>query len=60
MSEQAGMPGELIYEHAVQIKQVTEYGVAFDGLLSGAPGPSCVRRAPDPDDFVASLLGEGA
>jgi hypothetical protein len=22
MSEQAGMPGELIYEHAVQIKQV--------------------------------------
>jgi hypothetical protein len=33
------------------------------------PGPSCVRRAPalaggdfipDPDDFVASLLGKGA
>jgi hypothetical protein len=39
MSEQAGMPGELIYEHAVQIKQMTEYGVAFDGLLSGAAAP---------------------
>src|SRR5882724_7138592 len=38
-SEQAGMPGELIYEHAVQIKQVTEYGVAFDRLLSGAAAP---------------------
>ena len=47
MGEQAGMPGELIYEHAVQIKQVTEYGVAFDGLLSGAaalaPGGSALR-----------------
>jgi hypothetical protein len=39
MSEQAGMPGELIYEHTVQIKQVTEYGVAFDRLLSGAAAP---------------------
>jgi hypothetical protein len=38
-SEQAGMPGELIYEHAVQIKQVTEYGLAFDRLLSGAAAP---------------------
>jgi hypothetical protein len=39
MNEQAGMSGELIYEHAVQISQVTEYGVAFDGLLSGAAAP---------------------
>jgi hypothetical protein len=31
MSEQAGMSGELIYEHAVQISQVTEYGVALTG-----------------------------
>ena len=31
MSEQAGMSGELIYEHAVQISQVTEYGVALRG-----------------------------
>ncbi len=35
----AGMAGELIYEHAVQFKQVTEYGVAFDRLLSGAAAP---------------------
>jgi hypothetical protein len=39
MSEQAGMPGEFICEHALQIKQVTEYGVAFDRLLSGAAAP---------------------
>lgn len=40
MGEQVGMPGELIYEHAVQIKQVTEYGVAFDRLPSGAAPPA--------------------
>jgi Protein of unknown function (DUF3237) len=39
MSEQAGMRGELMYEQAVQIKQVTEHGVAFDRLLSGAAAP---------------------
>jgi Protein of unknown function (DUF3237) len=39
MSEQAEMPGELIYDHIVQIKQVTEYGVALDTLLSGAGRP---------------------
>ena len=39
MSEQAEMPGELIYDHIVQIKQVTEYGVALDTLLSGAERP---------------------
>ncbi len=39
MSEQARMPGELIYEHEMQIKQVTEYGVPFDKLLSGAAAP---------------------
>jgi hypothetical protein len=33
------MPGELIYEHAVQIKRVTESGVALDSLLSGAAAP---------------------
>ena len=36
MSERAGMPGELIYEQTVQIIQLTEYGVAFETLLSGA------------------------
>jgi hypothetical protein len=50
MSEQAGMPGEFICEHALQIKQVTEYGVAFDRLLSGAaappPGGSALRLPP--------------
>jgi hypothetical protein len=39
MSEQAGMPGEPIYDHILQIKQVTEYGVALDTLLSGAGRP---------------------
>lgn len=39
MSEQAGMPGELIYDHIVQIKQVTEYGVSLNPLLSGAAPP---------------------
>jgi hypothetical protein len=36
MNDQAGMPGELIYDHLVRIKEVTEYGVALDTLLSGA------------------------
>jgi len=39
MSDQARMPGELIYEHAVQIEQVSDYGVALDRLLSGAATP---------------------
>ena len=33
------MPGEFISEQALQIKPVTEYGVAFDRLLSGAAAP---------------------
>jgi hypothetical protein len=52
MSEQAEMPGELIYEHAVQIKHVMEYGVAFDGLLSGA-------AAPPPEGARFDLYDEG-
>jgi len=39
MNEQAGMPGEFIYELAVHIKQVTEYGVDLNMLLSGAAPP---------------------
>jgi glyoxylase-like metal-dependent hydrolase (beta-lactamase superfamily II) len=39
MSDQARMPGELTYEHAVQIEQVSDYGVARDRLLSGATTP---------------------
>ena len=34
MSEQTGMPGELIYEHTVRSKLVTEYGVALNTLLT--------------------------
>jgi Protein of unknown function (DUF3237) len=33
------MPGELIYDQAVQLTQLTDYGVAFDTLLSGAASP---------------------
>src|SRR5260370_8295675 len=39
MSDRARMPGELIYEHAVQIEQVSDYGVALDRLLSGPATP---------------------
>jgi len=39
MNEQAGMPGELIFEHAVHVKQLTEYGVDLKMLLSGAAAP---------------------
>src|SRR5713226_4052187 len=39
MSNQSRMPGELIYEHALQIEQVSDYGVALDRLLSGATAP---------------------
>jgi len=35
MSEQAGMPGELIFEQTAQIIRVTEYSVALDALVSG-------------------------
>ena len=36
MIEQAGIPGERIYEHAVRISHVTEHGVALDTPLLGA------------------------
>ena|SRR6516225_59859 len=36
MHEQAVVPGELIYENAAQITQLTEYGVVLNTLLSGA------------------------
>ena len=39
------MPGELIYENAAQITQLTEYGVVLNTLLSGAaPTPPEVAR----------------
>jgi Protein of unknown function (DUF3237) len=36
MSEQAPMPGEFIYEQVAHVTGITEYGVAFDELVSGA------------------------
>ncbi len=41
MSEQAPMPGEFIYEQIAHVTQITEYGLAFDKLVSGtAPPPA--------------------
>lgn len=41
MSEQAPMPGEFIYEQIALVTEITEYGVAFDKLVSGtAPLPA--------------------
>jgi hypothetical protein len=41
MTEQAPMPGELIYEQLAHVTAITEYGVAFDELVSGtAPLPA--------------------
>jgi len=39
-SDQAQLPGELLYEFTLKITQVVEYGVSMDALLSGqAPPP---------------------
>lgn len=41
MSEQAPMPGEFLYEQRAHVTEITEYGVAFDALVSGtAPLPT--------------------
>ncbi len=39
MSDQAGMPGELLYEYTVQFTQVVEYGVSAEALFSGQTPP---------------------
>ena len=39
MSEQTGIPGELIYEYAPQFTQVVEYGVSAEGVFSGQTPP---------------------
>jgi Protein of unknown function (DUF3237) len=45
MSEQAPMPGEFIYEQIAHLTGITEYGVAFDDLVSGtAPLPTAGAR----------------
>ena len=39
MSEQTGMPGELLYEYTVQFTNVVEYGVSAEAVLSGQMPP---------------------
>ncbi|HEY8768034.1 MAG TPA: DUF3237 family protein [Dehalococcoidia bacterium] len=39
MSEQTGIPGEVIYEYACQFTQVVEYGTSADAVLSGKTPP---------------------
>ena len=39
MSDQAAMPGELLYEYTVQFTQVVEYGVSAEALFSGQTPP---------------------
>jgi Protein of unknown function (DUF3237) len=39
MSEQKGIPGEMIYEYACQFTQVVEYGTSADAVLSGKTPP---------------------
>ncbi len=39
MSEQAGMPGEPLYEYTVQFTEVVEYGVSAEALFSGQTPP---------------------
>ena len=39
MSEQTGIPGELIYEYTVQFTQVVEYGASAEAVLSGQTPP---------------------
>ena len=41
MGEQAGMPGELLYEYTCSFTQVVEYGVSAEALFAGqTPPPS--------------------
>jgi Protein of unknown function (DUF3237) len=40
MREQAPMPGRFIYEQIAHFTEITEYGVAFDELVSGAAPPA--------------------
>jgi hypothetical protein len=55
MSEQAEMPGELIYDHIVQIKQVTEVrrGFGHAAVGRGAEDPKSGKRVarPNPRDL---------
>ncbi len=41
MSDQAELPGELLYEYTAKITSVVEYGVSMEALMSGqAPPPA--------------------
>jgi hypothetical protein len=39
VSEQAGIPGELIYEYVQQFTQVVEYGASAEAVFSGQTPP---------------------
>jgi hypothetical protein len=39
MSEQTGMPGELLYEYTCSFTQVVEYGTSADALFAGETPP---------------------
>jgi Protein of unknown function (DUF3237) len=39
MSEQTGMPGELLYAYTVQFTNVVEYGISAEVVLSGQTPP---------------------
>jgi hypothetical protein len=39
VSEQAALPGELIYEYTAMMTQVVEYGVSSEGVFSGQTSP---------------------
>jgi hypothetical protein len=44
VSEQAGLSGELVYEYALQVTRVAEYGISADALFSGQlPPPEGAR-----------------
>ncbi len=39
MSEQTGMPGELLYEYTMQFTEVVEYGTSAEALFGGQTPP---------------------
>jgi hypothetical protein len=44
VSEQAGIPGEPIYEYVCQFTQVVEYGVSAESVFSGQTLPPAEGR----------------
>jgi Protein of unknown function (DUF3237) len=52
MSEQAGLPGELVYQYALRVTQVVEFGASADAVFSG-------RTPPPPEGARFDLYLEG-